>query len=173
MVDIKNIDKINGNISLFFQHNNNVENKASLNKVKVKESIEGDRASISQEAKLLFLESEKSNDYQEKIKEIEEMIERFKETNKKTEDPLDILGKCLQIALRIMKGDRVPAKDMQFLAENEPSLYSNALLLRQENDKPKTHDSLLEEEKDNIQSIDSSSEVVSDIDIESQGENEE
>jgi len=48
------------------------------------------------------------------------------------EKPYDVLGKCLDIARRIMRGERVSAEDMRFLAQHYPQLLFQALLLRKE-----------------------------------------
>ena len=48
------------------------------------------------------------------------------------EKPYDMLGKALDIARRIMRGERVSAEDMRFLALHFPDLLFMALLLRQE-----------------------------------------
>ena len=50
------------------------------------------------------------------------------------EKPYDVFGKCLNIARKIMRGERVSAEEMQFLARYFPELLFQALLLR--DDKP-------------------------------------
>ena len=49
--------------------------------------------------------------------------------------------------MRIMNGDRVPMKDEQFLAETEPEMYANAIMLHRQNDDPKKFKSLLDDNK--------------------------
>lgn len=58
------------------------------------------------------------------------------------------MGKCLEISRRIMKGDRVPIKDVKFLQEKQPKLYKMAIMLKKTSKHPKKHKSLLEKEKD-------------------------
>ena len=55
--------------------------------------------------------------------------------------------KCLQIAMRIMRGDDVPWQDHRFLAENDSKLYLQAMSLRTENDHPEKHKRLSEDEE--------------------------
>lgn len=75
------------------------------------------------------------------------MLKYLEESSDKPNDKLDDRLKCIIIAMRIINGDHVPSKDRAFLAENEPEMYSNAILLRRQNDKPKKYDSLFEDKK--------------------------
>ena len=54
--------------------------------------------------------------------------------------------KCMQIAMRIMAGDKVPIEDHRYLAERDKELYVKALSMRVEKRNPKEHDKLSEEE---------------------------
>lgn len=58
------------------------------------------------------------------------------------------LGKCLEISRRILKGDKVPHKDMKFLMEKQPKLYKQSILLRASNAHPKKHKSLVKDEEE-------------------------
>lgn len=72
--------------------------------------------------------------------------------------PYDELTKCLEIASRIVKGDKVPQADLNFLMEKQPELFSSAILMKQNSENPKRHKSLLDEPKDNsLQVVDSGS----------------
>jgi hypothetical protein len=62
------------------------------------------------------------------------------------EDMYKAFAKCLKIAARVSRGDIVPVKDMKYLAEHEPDLYKQAILLRMPNPKPKKHKSLVDDE---------------------------
>ena len=65
---------------------------------------------------------------------------------------------CMQIAMRIISGDKIPDKDRQFRAENDPGMYSKAMLLQRQNDDPKKHKSLLpDEDNEEIEGVSSSS----------------
>lgn len=122
---------------------NNVEkSKAALEEIKVennqaKEAI--DKLSLSDQAKQLLADAESVKDMGQQL-----------ETSTKAElGPLDDLIKCMQIASRIIKGDKVPQADVNFLMEKNPKMYTSAVLMKQENKDPKKHESLLEDEKDN------------------------
>lgn len=59
---------------------------------------------------------------------------------------LEIMEKCRKIASRIMKGDKVPPQDEQFLMEADPDGYKLAIACRVPKEKPKEWESVLEEE---------------------------
>jgi len=50
---------------------------------------------------------------------------------KEEEKPYDVFGKCLDIARRIIRGEKVTAEEMRLLSQNFPELLFQALLLRQ------------------------------------------
>jgi hypothetical protein len=52
----------------------------------------------------------------------------------------------MKIAIRIIKGDHVPAADYRFLAKHNIALYSKAITLRVEKEKPVKHKQLSERE---------------------------
>ena len=58
---------------------------------------------------------------------------------------LKTMEKCRIIASRIMKGDKVPMKDLKFLMENDPAGYKLAMALRRNNPDPEEMDSVVEE----------------------------
>lgn len=90
---------------------------------------------------------EELRDLLAKKEDFKRALEELEKAKGGEEGPLEILIKCLKIARRIMKGDKVASQDQTFLAEHEPELYAKALMLRRNNDQPKDHDSLLEEEE--------------------------
>ena len=61
---------------------------------------------------------------------------------------LDVMEKCRKIASRIIKGDKVPPQDEQFLMEADPEGYKLALACRVPKEKPKEWESVLEEEEE-------------------------
>ncbi|MDR2581167.1 MAG: hypothetical protein LBC85_09275 [Fibromonadaceae bacterium] len=67
---------------------------------------------------------------------------------KADKDSMDADAKALIIAMRIIKGDKVPPKDEKFLAEHNPKLYFKAKMLGElaKNKNSKEHDSILEDE---------------------------
>lgn len=99
------------------------------------------------------------SDQAKKLLEAEQVVQDISSQLEAAADskgsPYDELTKCLEIASRIMKGDKVPQADIQFLAEKQPELYSSAIFMKQNNENPKRHKSLLEDEKDNSIVVDS------------------
>lgn len=102
-------------------------------------------------------EAQKKQEEQAKQKQLENekamlqmQLESAKEQSEAIEDSFSTFSKCMTIAHRITKGDRVPMKDMKYLAEHEPDLYKQAIMMRQPNPKPKEHKSVLEEEDEQI-----------------------
>lgn len=67
-------------------------------------------------------------------------------------DELDMLGMalkvleaCHKIAASIMKGDKVPMKDLKFLMENDPAGYKLAMAMRREKKDPEEVESVLDD----------------------------
>ncbi len=83
---------------------------------------------------------------------LQQQLESAKEQSEAIEDSFSTFSKCMTIAHRITKGDKVPLKDMKYLMEHEPDLYKQAILMRQPNPKPKEHKSVLEEEDEQVSS---------------------
>lgn len=92
----------------------------------------------AEEARQKQLENEKAM--------LQMQLESAKEQSEAIEDSFSSFSKCMTIAHRITKGDKVPLKDMKYLMEHEPDLYKQAIMMRQPNPKPKEHKSVLEEE---------------------------
>ncbi len=83
---------------------------------------------------------------QNELSMLEQQLENSKEQGEATADSFETFSKCLTIAQRITRGDKVPLKDMKYLMEHEPDLYKQAILMRQPNSKPKEYDSVLDED---------------------------
>ena len=66
---------------------------------------------------------------------------------------LKVLELCQKIAASIMKGDKVPMKDLQFLMENDPDGYRLAMAMRRHKEDPEEVDSVLEDEDKNRSSV--------------------
>lgn len=123
--------------------------KEAEEKLLAAKKLEEDELYISDKAKKLL---EKHEQF---IEDRKQFIEELANLPEYEPDPRII---CMQIAMRIISGDKVPDKDRQFLAENDPGMYSKALLLQRQNDDPKKHKSLLPDDDDeDISSISSSS----------------
>lgn len=150
-MSIGNTNGVRSKVDLTYNLESLASNKTPL-KVAVPTSPPIDATlSISHEAKAL-LEKEKEqyiglNNYSPE--ELERMFEQLKGSTDESNNPLKIKLQCLKIAMRIISGDTVPSKDKAFLAEHEPQMLSNALLLRRQKDKPKNHKSLLDDDKGN------------------------
>ena len=92
---------------------------------------------------------------------LEKQLEASKKEAEAMEDTFKTFSKCMTIASRIAKGDIVPAKDLKFLAEHEPDLYKQAIMLRTPNPKPKKHKSLVDDEDENTEQTQGSGESES------------
>lgn len=58
---------------------------------------------------------------------------------------LKVLEACQKIAASIIKGDKVPLKDLKFLMENDPAGYKLAMAMRREKKDPEEVESVLDE----------------------------
>ena len=103
-----------------------------------------DRTSWSQAA-LSFLQEVNRRDMEERQKRLEAR-QRGGSELEALEKSLKVMEKCRKIASRIMKGDKVPPQDEQFLMESDPDGYKLALACRTPKEKPKEWESVLEEE---------------------------
>ena len=112
-----------------------------------------DRCTLSKQA-LAYLEQQ--NRLQQELDERRaKMEQRLSEQQNKSSEldmlskTMDVMNKCLKIAASIMKGNRVPPEDMQYLMKNDPEGYRMALALRRENPDPKEEKSVLTDEDKN------------------------
>lgn len=69
---------------------------------------------------------------------------------------MDVMHKCLKIAASIMKGNKVPPEDLEYLMKNDPDGYRLALAMRRENPDPKEEKSVLDDEDRNGGSVEES-----------------
>lgn len=92
-------------------------------------------------------EAQKKAEQQNELSMLKMQLESAKEQSEAAEESFAAFGKCLIIAQRITRGDIVPTKDIKYLMENEPELYKQAILMRQPNDDPKKHKSVLEDDE--------------------------
>jgi len=60
--------------------------------------------------------------------------------NDEEEKPYDVAGKCMDIARRIMRGEKVSPEEMRLLSRYYPELLFQALLLRHEGHEEKDSD---------------------------------
>jgi len=85
---------------------------------------------------------------------LEELMKSYREQLEASNDKKDgsrDMAKLMEIARRIAKGDKVPAKDEKKLLEFSPELYqaAKAAALLNVNKKHKEHDSLFDDEEKN------------------------
>ena len=59
---------------------------------------------------------------------------------------MDAMEKCRKIAASIMKGDKVPPEDMEYLMNNDPDGFKLAMAMRREKKDPEDCESVLDEE---------------------------
>lgn len=72
-------------------------------------------------------------------------------------EQMKTMERCHKIASRIMRGDKVPPQDEQYLMMNDPDGYKLALAMRKPKKKPKEWESVLkDEEKEQSQEAESS-----------------
>ena len=105
-----------------------------------------DKADWSQAA-LAFLREMDRQSMEEERKRLEAKQQKNGELEMLSKS-LDVMEKCRKIASRIIKGDKVPPQDEQFLMEADPEGYKLALACRAPKEKPKEWESVLEEEED-------------------------
>ncbi|MFP3152898.1 hypothetical protein LQZ18_00405 [Lachnospiraceae bacterium ZAX-1] len=77
-----------------------------------------------------------------------DMLEQSNQAAEGAAEGYDNMAKALEIARRLMHGDRVPAKDEKLLMEYSGELYMKAKMIGSvaKNDDPKDYDSLVEDE---------------------------
>jgi hypothetical protein len=107
-----------------------------------------DTVAISAEAK------SKSDDFQNMLDEMRNEMKALREGLKQAREAGEGAAKgwrdkikCLQIAMRIMSGDKVPLEDHRFLRDRDSELYAKAIKLRIEKEDPKEYDRLSDDEE--------------------------
>lgn len=110
--------------------------------------------SISYESRELLKKNKVGEDRnkvnEEGYRRLKEMFDQLNKANEASDDQLSILSKCMKIAMRIIQGDYVPEQDEKFLIENNPKLYSTAVNFRRLKEDPEKWDSVLEDEKEEV-----------------------
>ena len=94
------------------------------------------REALAEELQMLRAQSE----------EMRRQMEGARQQGEAKAEALRILRKSLEIAMRIMSGDNVPAADHRFLAENNPELYAKAITMRIAREDPIDYDRLSKDE---------------------------
>lgn len=104
-----------------------------------------DRTSWSRTA-LAFLQEVNRQDMEKRQKLLEARQQGDGEW-KALSESLKVMDRCQKIASRIMKGDKVPPQDEQYLMECDPDGYKLALACRVPKENPKKWESVLEDEE--------------------------
>lgn len=115
-----------------------------------------DKLTLSRQA-LTFLEEQDRKRWEKAQEELQRKMDRSNEIISGLEDAknqsdamaraLKVLLTCQRIAASIMKGNRVPPEDVEYLMENDPDGYKLAMALRRENPDPEDEKSVLEDEE--------------------------
>lgn len=80
------------------------------------------------------------------LAQLEAFRKQMEESDEKSAKSISDVSKAMKISRRILNGDKVPLKDMKFLAEKFPDLYKNALMFRKQNPEPKKYKSCLDDD---------------------------
>ena len=104
-----------------------------------------DKVSWSQAA-LSFLQEVNRQDQERQRKLLEAKQQKNGELEMLSKS-LKVMDRCQKIASRIMKGDKVPPQDEQYLMECDPDGYKLAIACRVPKEKPKEWESVLEDEE--------------------------
>ena len=96
---------------------------------------------------------EKAREAEEKFRQATSRRQTDPEQEKETEaggeelkamaEYLKVMQRCQEIARRLMRGDRVPPEDEQYLMTNDPKSYKLVLAARKPNPNPKEWYSVL------------------------------
>lgn len=91
---------------------------------------------------------------------LDKQLESSKESAEAQKEASETTSKCLTIAMRIMSGAKVPRKDEEFLRENMPELYGEAIQMRALAKNDEEYESILDDD-DNENSAETSEEPES------------
>lgn len=123
-----------------------VSNAGSKAPLKPPETV--DRVTLSPDAVARAEEREKKrNEYLQSAESMKQMLKEMNESSRDKSNGMDDLQKCFIIASRIISGDYVSRQDEKFLAEHSSELYSQAIMLRRQKEKPEKHKSITEQEE--------------------------
>lgn len=111
------------------------------------EKIENAQAKQPQDSQDTIALSDQAKKLLEAKQVVDDISNQLENAANSKGSPYDELLKCLEIASRIIKGDKVPQTDIRFLAEKQPELYSSAMFMKQNSENPKRHKSILDNEK--------------------------
>ena len=79
---------------------------------------------------------------------LKEQMKAIREQDGAAAKSYESWGKCIRIAMKIVKGDNVPPKDDNYLRENNPELHTRAWTMRVPKEDPEDHESELDDDED-------------------------
>lgn len=140
------------------KENNSVQTKAPQRGTHSVVTPQDSITITTDENQILKKEEARQKQIQEarELENYQKMLENSRTQAKASGDAAKIRMKCMLIASRIMSGNKVPKKDYQYLAKNDPELYGKALIMRIKRENPKKYKAVSEEEeaKENTTSSD-------------------
>lgn len=130
-----------------------LEKKKALEKGEIKMTDE-EVAALGKSLDRVDIQYEKASKFMEGFSEQKNLLynaEASKRTGDAMAEKAENDAKCIEIARRIARGDRVPPKDEQKLLEFSAEMYQVAknMAIMAKKEKPKEHDSLWEDEDEN------------------------
>ena len=102
-----------------------------------------------QNQKMWDLAQEREQRRQDRMSDSLSALETKKSQLDSMAKKLKVQSKCQKIAASIMKGNRVPPEDLEYLMNNDPEGYKLAMAMRRRNPDPEDEKSVLDEEDKN------------------------
>lgn len=133
---------------------NNRDNQDIILAVKTKVPTEAEKREQEKAQKEQAKADKKRQDQitiSNEARELQEQMEQARESGKAQAEEMEKKSKCILISGRVAAGDKVPAKDLQYLMKNDPELYAQAMKLRIPKEDPKEWDSLTGDEEEGEQ----------------------
>ncbi|GEM_PF-3858643 len=88
------------------------------------------------------------------LEQLQRMAEEARESSKNAAEEARITALCYTIAMRLVAGDKVPTKDINFLREHHPEMFSMAMKFRIPKADPEEHESVLKREDEKRDAMD-------------------
>ena|GEM_PF-4492368 len=126
--------------------NEEYQSSESIEEMRAREKQENEARRAAEQERRRKEQQAKEQAKQNELQMLTQELENARDQADAVGDSFEVYSKCLTIASRISRGDSVPLKDMKYLAEHEPDMFKQAILLRVPNDHPKKHKSVLEDE---------------------------
>ena len=131
---------------------------------------EKDSVTISEEG-MSFLETREESKkeqnqlneevYQSAIQDVKDQMKEIQEQSEARAEEYRILLKCMKIAMNVAAGNKVPEKDQQYLRDNNPDLFAQAMKVRVPKEDPEECESVIDEDEKDGKGTDSEKKVSS------------